>query len=96
MPEKPTPTLTRIGGKPVREWIGPEGEEYVAFAPDVLAISRELRAEGLEDESLTFVAPLVSERRRQYLRGERDPSPELVEDMAKIDREQRGNGYRGV
>jgi hypothetical protein len=38
-----------IGGDAIREWIGPDGQEWVAAAPYVLAIGRQLKREGIAD-----------------------------------------------
>jgi hypothetical protein len=83
-------TELTIGGDPFREWTTPDGEEWVAGAPWMIVISRQLKREGVEKPTMSEISARVAE----YQPGN-PPPVELCEEMLDVDARQREKGYDG-
>jgi hypothetical protein len=86
----PSNPIIPIEGPAIRTWVDATGKEWHALAPDLLAITAELRREGTEPTQAE-----VELRRREYTEGSRLPSGDLIADTLSVDEQQRLNGWDG-
>jgi hypothetical protein len=73
---------------PIREWIGPDGEEWVAMHPLYLALSRHYCPDA---KGLSWLE-IIHERLKEFCSGERRLPRSVAEEILEFDRGQQENG----